>query len=60
MEAGERATTRINKKGQNKAAIFRFNPAIDGRIFPHKHPYYKGGKEVKETIERLTDEKFKE
>ena len=58
IEAGERATTRINKKGQNKAAIFRFNPAIDGRIFPYKHPYYKGGKEVKETIERLTDEKF--
>lgn len=59
MEAGERATTRINKKGQNKAAIFRFNPAVDGRIFPHRHPYYKGSKEVKETIEKLTDEQFK-
>lgn len=59
MEAGENATTRINKKGQNKAAIFRFNPALDGRIFPYKHPYYKGNKKVGDIIKDLENEQFK-
>ena len=40
-EAGERATTQIGKNGQNKAAMFRFNPGKAGKVFPPKHPYYK-------------------
>lgn len=39
IKQGEKATTAINKKGQNKLAIFRFNPGIEHKIFPPKHPY---------------------
>ena len=49
MELGEKATTKLGKKGENKLAIFRFNAAKQKIIFPPKHPYNKvvGAKEVK-------------
>ena len=48
--AGERATTQIGKNGENKAAIFRFNPGKEGKVFPPKHPYYKAPAEVKKQM----------
>jgi len=38
---GETATTRIDKKGVNRAAMFRFNPGKQKVIFPQNHPYFK-------------------
>lgn len=43
LEKGEKATTRLDRFGNNKAAIFRFNPGIDERLFPPKHPYLPKG-----------------
>lgn len=40
---GEKATTALNKKGQNKLAIFRFNPGQEQKIFPPRHPYHPKG-----------------
>lgn len=51
--AGERATTQIGKNGENKAAMFRFNPGKAGKVFPPKHPYYKAPAEVKKQAENL-------
>ena len=42
-EAGERATTQIGKNGENKAAMFRFNPGKAEKVFPPKHPYLPKG-----------------
>lgn len=52
MELGEKATTQIGKDGKNRLEIFRFNPGIEQKLFPPKHPYkkVKGSKEVIETI----------
>lgn len=41
--AGERATTQIGKNGENKAAMFRFNPGKAEKVFPPKHPYLPKG-----------------
>lgn len=43
IELGEKATSAINKHGQNKLAIFRFNPGQDQKIFPPRHPYLPKG-----------------
>ena len=43
LEKGEKATTRLDRFGNNKDAIFRFNPGIDERLFPPKHPYLPKG-----------------
>lgn len=43
---GEKATTALNKKGQNKLAIFRFNPGAEQKIFPPKHPYLPKGTSI--------------
>ena len=51
--AGERATTQIGKNGQNKAAMFRFNPGKAGKVFPPKHPYYKAPAEVKKKVNAI-------
>ena len=51
--AGERATTQIGKNGQNKAAMFRFNPGKAGKVFPPKHPYYKAPAEVKKQVNAI-------
>ena len=40
MEAGRRTTDTPKKR------IFRFNPGIDGQLFPPKHPYYKLSREA--------------
>jgi SPP1 gp7 family putative phage head morphogenesis protein len=49
---GEKATTQIDKNGQNKLAIFRFNPGIQKVVFPPSHPYTKiaGAKEVRKIL----------
>lgn len=49
-EAGKRATTQIGKNGENKAAMFRFNPGKAGKVFPPKHPYYKAPAEAKKKV----------
>jgi hypothetical protein len=47
-EKGEKATTQIGKNGKNKAAMFRFNPGEEKKLFPSKNAYTpkhcKGGK----------------
>lgn len=61
IELGEKATTKLGKKGENKLAIFRFNPAKQKVIFPPKHPYNKvvGAKAVKATVKKQISEKTK-
>jgi len=39
QKAGEMATTQIGPSGDNKAAMFRFNPGKKQVIFPPTHPY---------------------
>lgn len=46
MEAGRRTTDTPKKR------IFRFNPGIDGQLFPPKHPYYKLSKAEAEQVEQ--------
>lgn len=41
LKNGEKATTQLDKDGNNKLAIFRFNPAKQKVVFPPKHPYRK-------------------
>jgi SPP1 gp7 family putative phage head morphogenesis protein len=53
MAKGEKATTRINKKGENADAIFRFNPGKDKVIFPPHHPYRKVQDRVLKIINSL-------
>lgn len=50
VRKGEKATTRLDRFGNNKAAIFRFNPGIDERLFPPKHPYWKVDKAIDSTV----------
>ena len=40
IQAGDRMTDTPKKR------IFRFNPGIDGQLFPPKHPYYKLSREA--------------
>lgn len=54
-KAGEKATTHIGKNGSNKAAIFRFNPGKQEKIFPPKHSYYKVPEAVKEKIDEISE-----
>lgn len=53
MRAGEQATTELDKNGNNKLAIFRFNPGKDKVLFPPEHPYRKvvGAKEALAALE---------
>lgn len=51
--AGERATTQIGKNGENKAAMFRFNPGKAEKVFPPKHPYFKAPKQVRAIVATL-------
>ena len=53
MTKGEKATTRINKKGENADAIFRFNPGKDKVIFPPHHPYKTVPESVKKVVKNL-------
>lgn len=43
LARGRAATYKPNADGVNKAAIFRFNPGKEQRIFPKKHPYFPKG-----------------
>ena len=53
IQAGDRMTDTPKKR------IFRFNPGIDGQLFPPKHPYYKLSKEaagqVKKAVKALQE-----
>lgn len=53
VEKGETATTRIDRKGVNRAAMFRFNPGKQRVIFPQNHPYFKVQQRVREIVEAL-------
>ena len=52
MAAGEAATNQLDKAGNNKLAIFRFNPGAKQVVFPPEHPYgkVKGAGVVKEVL----------
>lgn len=52
---GQRSTTQLDRFGNNKAAIFRFNPGMEEKVFPPKHPYGKVDKEVRKTVEKIAD-----
>lgn len=41
IKLGEKATTQVDKNGNNKLEIFRFNPGKKKIIFPPDHPYNK-------------------
>lgn len=43
LARGRAATYKPNTDSVNKAAIFRFNPGKEQRIFPKKHPYFPKG-----------------
>nr|DAJ29976.1 MAG TPA: minor capsid component [Caudoviricetes sp.] len=50
MVAGDKATTKIGKSGKNTLEMFRFNPAIEKRVFPKNNAYSKvvGAETVKQ------------
>lgn len=50
MRLGERTTDTPKKR------IFRFNPGIDGQLFPPKHPYYKLSQQEKEKVQKTVIE----
>ena len=43
IRKGDMATDKRDRFGNNKGAIFRFNPGAQERIFPEKHPYFPKG-----------------
>lgn len=43
IRRGDAATDKRDRFGNNKGAIFRFNPGAQERIFPEKHPYFPKG-----------------
>lgn len=52
---GDKATTQIGKDGKNKAAMFRFNPGKEMKIFPPGHPLFnpKDGGRALEEVKRM-------
>ncbi len=59
--AGDRATTKIGPDGKNRSEIFRFNPGMEQKVFPPKHPYnkLKGSEEVKAVVnQNIIEEKL--
>lgn len=50
IQAGNRMTDTPKKR------IFRFNPGIDGQLFPPKHPYYKLSREAAEQVKKVVIE----
>lgn len=55
IRIGERSTTQLDRFGNNKAAIFRFNPGMEEKVFPPRHPYGKVDKETKQVIEKVAN-----
>lgn len=49
-EAADKATTQLDKDGNNALAIFRFNPGKQQVIFPPKHPYYRSKNEIQKVL----------
>lgn len=43
---------------EKKARMFRFNPGIELKIFPDKHPYNKAPREAKAVVTKLAKETF--
>jgi SPP1 gp7 family putative phage head morphogenesis protein len=59
LAKGNLATTQRTAAGQNKAAIFRFNPGKQEVVFPPKHPYYKlADNAQKSTLTNILTEQF--
>lgn len=56
IQRGRAATFQPNAKGQNKAAIFRFNAGKNKIIFSRKHPYFKALEKLPQGI--YTEEKI--
>lgn len=56
IQRGRAATFQPNTKGQNKAAIFRFNAGKNKIIFSRKHPYFKALEKLPQGI--YTEEKI--
>lgn len=52
-KAGERATSRIDKDGNNADAIFRFNPGKQQIIFPPNHPYLNVSPQVQKVVKNI-------
>lgn len=52
---GNKATSELDKDGNNRLAIFRFNPGQQKVIFPPKHPYFKlqGKAIIQESMKEL-------
>ena len=59
-KAGEAATTQIGKSGNNKLAMFRFNPGQEKKVFPPNNTYTKvvGAEQVKKEMETITERKI--
>lgn len=57
QKLGETATTELDKNGNNKLAMFLFNPGKDKIIFPPHHPYSKlVGEAAKKEIDNQAKE----
>lgn len=54
IKNGELATTRIDKNGNNRDEIFRFNPGKDKMIFPPRHPYRAVQERVMKIVKSLS------
>lgn len=54
IEAGEKATTKLDKNGNNSLEIFRFNPGKQSVVFPPSHPYTKisGASKLKKDLKK--------
>jgi SPP1 gp7 family putative phage head morphogenesis protein len=55
IAAGNTATTNIGADGQNKLAMFRFNPGKQQKIIPDGHPYekVKGAAQAKKVLNEI-------
>ncbi|MCK9449169.1 MAG: phage minor head protein [Bacteroidales bacterium] len=56
VNKGQIATTRLDKNGVNRTAMFRFNPGKQKVIFPEKHPYFKVQQGVKDIVNALINQ----
>ncbi|MEI6062194.1 MAG: phage minor head protein [Bacteroidota bacterium] len=54
IRKGDSATIQLDRKGNNAAAIFRFNPGKQKVIFPPNHPYRQVQDRVKRIVESLS------
>ena len=54
-KAGEEATTQIGKSGNNKLAMFRFNPGQEKKVFPPNNTYTQvvGAEQVQQVLNNI-------